>query len=135
MVNEGHIPDGSNLEQYLLAAWGRDGRVGWIIIHELLELAKVHGYDKVFDAIKIAAEANVRNIRYVRGILAKEKKKSEPKKRLKIACSCGHEHYADEPCPALPEESRDVQLNVPSVDDAKRNVAALFKQHQQGGTT
>lgn len=126
LTPEEYKSDGANLEQYLLACWGREGRVGYIIIHELLELAKEHGYDNVYHAIKIAAEANVRNIRYVKGILAKQKKKTEPPRRQRIACSCGHVHFADEPCPM----EIDDQITVA---DALKNVAALINQYK-GGT-
>lgn len=122
-MKDEQTPDGSNLEQYLLACWGRDGRVGWIIIQEFLDLAKEHGYDNVYRAIKIAAEANVRNVRYVKGILAKEKKKSEPRKRLRIECTCGTAHYIDEDCPHCRAMLPDI-----SIEQAKAEIAALMNQ-------
>ncbi len=123
MTHEEYKQNGANLEQYLLACWGRDGRVGYIILHELLELAKEHGYNNVYRAIKIAAEANVRNIRYVKGILTKEKKKSEPKPRLRIECTCGTAHFADERCPTCTATLPDV-----TVAQAKKSMETLFNR-------
>ncbi len=121
MTHEEYKQNGANLEQYLLACWGREGRVGYIILHELLELAKEHGYDNVYRAIKIAAEANVRNIRYVKGILAKERKKNEPRRRLRIECTCGTTHFADENCPTCTAALPDV-----TVQEAKESLRQLF---------
>lgn len=95
------------LEQYLLQAWGRDGRVGKIVLDELIELGRKHGKDRLFDAIVKAAKANAKSYRYVNGIL--ENKKSKPsatpsrppvnqsdirKTHIAFFCKCGH-HSAE----------------------------------------
>lgn len=66
-----------DLEHHLLACWGRDGRLGLIIVQELLSLGQKHGKDNLYEAIKIAASAgkDKMNARYVKGILENNKPK------------------------------------------------------------
>ena len=61
--------DFSDMEQYLLQEWGKEGRVGWSIITDFIDLGKKHSKDKLYEAIKTAAQANIKNFRYVKGIL------------------------------------------------------------------
>jgi len=67
------------------------------ILNELVSLENDHGEDNLLKAIKIAVESNVRNVRYVKGILDREKatgyswqrpqNKDGPPKDLKTAAS------------------------------------------------
>ena len=68
----------SDLEQFLLEAWGREGRVGRFILDDLLELGEKHGKEQLYEAIKTAARANVKNQRYVKGILERQKTETRP---------------------------------------------------------
>lgn len=63
------VSDFSDMEQYLLQEWGREGRVGWSIITDFIDLGKKYSKEKLFEAIKTAAHANIKNFRYVKGIL------------------------------------------------------------------
>lgn len=63
------------LEQHLLQMWGgKDGKLTVPILQQMIGLGDKHGFDKLFDAIEIAAKANAKNYRYVEGILNKNGK-------------------------------------------------------------
>ncbi len=90
----------NDLEQYLLQEWGREGRMGWGVITDFIDLGREHGKDKLYDAIKIAAQYNKRSYRYVLGILTNTKTKPLPKPDVlpgieakglgfvEVVCSC-----------------------------------------------
>lgn len=63
------------LEQHLLQMWGgRDGKLTVPILQDMIKMGDKHGFDKLFEAIEIAAKANAKNFRYVEGILNKNGK-------------------------------------------------------------
>jgi hypothetical protein len=66
--------EGKNFEQHLLTWWGDRGRIGWGIKQSFVMLAKTHGWDKVYDAVQIAAEYDKKSLAYVRGILEPKQK-------------------------------------------------------------
>ncbi len=72
---EKEVQNFRDLEQYLLQTWGREGRVGRIILDELLDLGKKHGKEKLYDAVLIAAKANAKSFRYVKAVLENNKPK------------------------------------------------------------
>ncbi len=67
-----------DFEQYLLQSWGRDGRPGLFVLQDFIKLGQKYGREKLYEAIHTAAQANVKNFRYVKGIL--ERQESENKK-------------------------------------------------------
>lgn len=88
-----HESNYGDLEQYLLQEWGRDGRVGYGILTDLIDLGIAHGKEQLYAAIKTAARANVKSYRYVLGILLKVKSTAhaaEVKELgfVEIVCSC-----------------------------------------------
>ncbi|MFA6992760.1 MAG: hypothetical protein WC269_05820 [Candidatus Gracilibacteria bacterium] len=95
-----------DLEHHLMACWGNNGRSGYIVIHELLELGKKHGKDELYEAIRISATAGKEkcNARYVKGILENNKPKpgtatNKPVQQdanlfIAFFCKCGEHSFS-----------------------------------------
>ena len=76
----------NDIEAYLLAFWGREGRMGWALIQQFVDLEKSHGKANVRDAIQKAAEHNKKSFAYVRGILTpRNRRNGQPM----FTCKCG----------------------------------------------
>lgn len=86
----GECHDFSWLEQYLLGQWGREGRLGYLPLQELVTLGKTCGRDRLEYAIQQAAEHNKRSVAYVKGILQPKAKPGEIRSKLR-RCDEGHE--------------------------------------------
>jgi hypothetical protein len=69
-----------DLEQHLLAQWGREGRQGQDVMKKFVDLITKHGRQKVLDAITTAAKYNAKSLAYVLGILEPKDAKSEREK-------------------------------------------------------
>jgi hypothetical protein len=66
-----------SLEEHLLQQWGREGRLGWKVLTDLVALGKKHGKEKLYYAISEAARMNKKSPAYVSGILEPKSKQSE----------------------------------------------------------
>lgn len=74
-----------DLEQHLLSCWGRDGKQGNFIMIGFVNQIKIHGHEKVFDAIEEAAKQNKKSLAYVIGILEAHGKKNGTEKRSALS--------------------------------------------------
>jgi uncharacterized protein YdaU (DUF1376 family) len=71
-----------SLEEHLLKFWGRDGRQGYGIMTQFVDLMKKHTKEKVFEAIETAGRYNKKSYAYVLGILEPKDPKTEQDKEL-----------------------------------------------------
>lgn len=72
-----------DLEQHLLKWWGHEGRMGWGVLTNFIDLAKKHGEKELLDAIEEAAKHNAKTLKYVIGILEKHGTKKLTESKLK----------------------------------------------------
>ena len=94
-----------DLEQYLLTWWGREGRVGYGIICEMIDLSKKFDKYELYYAIQQAAKSGKKSLFYVKKTMegrSNEKRRTENKgKELEqmIFCSdCNKQHPANYFC-------------------------------------
>jgi hypothetical protein len=71
----------NDLDAHLLKWWGKQGRMGWGVMTQFVDLVKIYGETEVFKAIEDAAGHSACSLAYVKGILEKKgvKKAGEPK--------------------------------------------------------
>ncbi len=80
-VGEETRPD---LEQYLLSQWGRQGTTSYEDKKQFVELCQAYGWRPVYNSIDVARQAgkDQQTLRYVKGILRKEKENTQRQRSI-----------------------------------------------------
>lgn len=92
--------DGDNFQQWLFYCWGKEGRLGKMVMDNFVKLSWKYGWKEVYDIVEYAAHRNARNFLYCEASLRKKAEqaveKSQAKAKSLVHCSkCFTSYWSD----------------------------------------